>query len=88
MDNGGIMVESKVRVARETQGKGGHGVTVVTGLTLAWSLREQLARDLKKRCGAGGKLRPDGVIEIHGEHRDTVVAELAKQGIAAKRSGG
>jgi translation initiation factor 1 len=84
----GNMVESKVRVARETQGKGGHGVTVVTGLTLALNLREQLAKDLKKRCGAGGKLRPDGIIEIHGEHRDTVLAELAKHGIAAKRAGG
>lgn len=82
------MAESRVRVARETQGKGGHGVTVVTGLTLAWNQREELARDLKKRCGAGGKLRPDGVIEIHGEHRDTVLAELQKRGIAAKRSGG
>lgn len=82
------MVESKVRVARETQGKGGHGVTVVTGLTMVPSLREQLAKDLKKRCGAGGRLRDDGVIEIHGEHRDTVVAELEKRGIPAKRSGG
>jgi translation initiation factor 1 len=82
------MTDSKVRVARETQGKGGHGVTVVTGLTSAWNLREQLAKDLKRRCGAGGKLRPDGVIEIQGEHRDTVLAELAKRGIAAKKSGG
>lgn len=82
------MSDAKVRVAREAAGRGGHGVTVVTGLTLPRTAREQLARELKQRCGAGGKLRPDGVIEIQGEHRDTVLAELQKRGISAKRSGG
>lgn len=76
-----------VRVGRQTQGRGGKGVTVVTGLPLAPAELEQLARELKQRCGSGGTVR-DGTIEIQGEHRDTLVAELAKRGYAAKRSGG
>ncbi|MFI4891595.1 MAG: translation initiation factor [Steroidobacterales bacterium] len=77
----------KIRVGRETQGRAGKGVTTVTGLPLPAAEIEALATRLKKRCGSGGTVR-DGVIEIQGEHRDTVVAELVKAGWPAKRSGG
>ena len=76
-----------VRVGRQTQGRGGKGVTVITGLPLYGEELEKLARELKQRCGSGGTVR-DGTIEIQGEHRDTLVAELAKRGYAAKRAGG
>ena len=76
-----------VRVGRETKGRAGKGVTVVTGLVLPPAELEVLARALKQRCGSGGTVR-DGVVEIQGEHRDTVVAELARRGITAKRAGG
>jgi translation initiation factor 1 len=48
---------------------------------------EKLARDLKKKCGSGGTVR-DGVIEIQGEHRDLLVAELGRRGFTVRRSGG
>lgn len=76
-----------VRVGRETKGRAGKGVTVITGLPLAPRELEQLAGELKRRCGSGGTVR-DGVIEIQGEHRDTLVYELARRGFQAKRSGG
>jgi len=76
-----------VRVARETQGRGGKGVTVISGLGLAPTELEALARELKQRCGSGGRVL-DGRIEIQGEHRDALVAELARRGIEAKRAGG
>jgi translation initiation factor 1 len=76
-----------VRVGRETKGRAGKGVTVVTGLGLPLAEIEQLAAGLKKHCGSGGTVR-DGVIEIQGDHRDAVVAALSKQGIIAKKSGG
>jgi translation initiation factor 1 len=76
-----------VRVGRETKGRAGKGVTVVTGLPLAQAQLEALASELKKRCGSGGTVR-DGVIEIQGEHRDILVQELTKLGYQAKRSGG
>jgi translation initiation factor 1 len=76
-----------VRVARETKGRAGKGVTVVTGLPLSIADIEALATKLKKRCGSGGTVR-EGIIEIQGDHRDAIVAELIKMGWGAKKSGG
>ncbi len=76
-----------VRVGRETKGRKGKGVTVITGVPLAGDALDELSTRLKKRCGSGGTIR-EGVIEIQGDHRDTVVAELAKLDYAVKRSGG
>lgn len=76
-----------IRVGRETAGRKGAGVTVVTGLPLGGAELSELASALKKRCGSGGTAR-DGRIEIQGDHRDTIVAELRQRGYDAKRSGG
>ncbi len=78
---------ARVRVGRETSGRGGKGVTVISGLPLPGPELEALGTQLKKLCGAGGAVR-DGVIEIQGEHRDRLVQELVRLGFAAKRSGG
>ena len=78
---------AKVRVAREVSGRGGKGVSVITGLPLVGEALEELATRLKKTCGAGGAVK-DGTIEIQGDHRDRLVAELCKLGYDAKRSGG
>ena len=83
----GVARPSAVRVGRETKGRAGKGVTVVTGLGLPLADIEKLATQLKKHCGSGGTLR-DGNIEIQGDHRDRVVDTLAKHGINAKKSGG
>ncbi len=76
-----------VRVGRETKGRKGKGVTVITGLPLAGPELAELARELKAQCGAGGKTR-NGVIEIQGDHRDRLVAALQARGFTAKKSGG
>jgi translation initiation factor 1 len=76
-----------VRVGRETQGRKGKGVTVVTGLPLAEEALQKLAGELKRRCGSGGTCKA-GVIEIQGEHRDALVDYLTAQGYTVKRAGG
>ncbi len=76
-----------VRVGRETKGRKGKGVSVVTGLPLDEVALEALATRLKKRCGSGGTVH-DGTIEIQGDHRDLLVDELSKLGYVVKRSGG
>ena len=76
-----------VRVARTTQGRGGKVVSVITGLPLGAAELAALAAELKKRCGSGGTVRA-GAIEIQGEHRDTLVAELVQRGYQARRAGG
>ena len=76
-----------VRVSRETKGRGGKGVTLVTGVPIKPEDLEKLATLLKKRCGTGGTVK-EGVIEIQGEHRDTLMTELTKLGYKVKRVGG
>lgn len=76
-----------VRVSREKQGRGGKLVSVISGLPLDPTQLAALAGELKRRCGAGGGVAGDN-IEVQGEHRDLLVAELLKRGFAAKKSGG
>ncbi len=76
-----------VRIGRQTQGRKGKGVTVITGLPLSDAELKTLTRELKARCGSGGTVK-DGVIEIQGDHRDPLLEELKKRGWDAKRSGG
>ena len=83
----GAAQATSVRVGREIKGRAGRGVTTVTGLALSLSDIDALAGQLKRRCGSGGTVR-DGVIEIQGDHRDLIVAELTKLGWPAKKSGG
>ena len=83
----GVVNLKAVRVGREIKGRAGKGVTTVSGLPLSASDIGALATRLKKHCGSGGTVR-NGVIEIQGDHRDVIVAELVKLGWPAKKSGG
>ena len=76
-----------VRVGRETKGRKGQGVTVITGIPLAHNDLRELAKEFKQKCGAGGTVK-NGVIEIQGDHRDLLVVELNKRGYRTRRSGG
>lgn len=75
-----------VRVSRETKGRSGKGVTLVTGLAQAEDDLKALAKKLKQHCGTGGTVK-DGVIEIQGEQRDRLVIELNRLGYTAKKAG-
>ncbi|MGH8179221.1 MAG: hypothetical protein ACREV5_23430, partial [Steroidobacter sp.] len=79
--------DGTVRVSRETQGRRGKGVTVISGLGLAATELEALATELKKRCGSGGSVE-NGRIEVQGDHRDRLVEELTRRGWKTKRAGG
>jgi translation initiation factor 1 len=76
-----------VRVSHETKGRKGKGVTVVKGVALNAEGLAALGKQLKTACGTGGTVK-DGVIEIQGDHRETVIAALVKQGHTVKRAGG
>jgi translation initiation factor 1 len=79
--------DARIIVARETKGRKGKGVTVISGLPLTAAELRVLATQLKKRCGSGGTVDGDR-IEIQGDHRDVIVKELAQQGWQARRAGG
>jgi translation initiation factor 1 len=76
-----------VRVGREVKGRKGKGVTVISGIPLNAIQLEDMAKRLKQLCGAGGTIK-DNVIEIQGEHRDSIADFLKKQGFSVKKSGG
>jgi predicted translation initiation factor SUI1 len=75
------------KVGRETAGRRGKGVTTVFDLPLGESGLRELAGTLKQRCGTGGTVK-DGRIEIQGDQRERIVAELEKLGYKVKRAGG
>jgi translation initiation factor 1 len=76
-----------VRVGRETKGRGGKGVTVISGVPMDHEGLKLLAKELKEHCGTGGTLK-EGVIEIQGDHREALIALLRRKGWTVKRSGG
>ncbi len=76
-----------VRVRRETKGRRGKTVTTIDGIPLPDDDLRALGSELKRRCGTGGSVK-DGVIEIQGDHRDTLVVELETRGFTVKRAGG
>jgi protein-tyrosine phosphatase len=76
-----------LKVGRETAGRRGKGVTTVFGLPLSVDGVRELAALLKQRCGTGGTVK-NGRIEIQGDQRERIVAELEKLGYKVKRVGG
>jgi translation initiation factor 1 len=76
-----------VRIQRQTQGRGGKTVCVITGVPLPEAGLKDLAKQLKQQCGCGGSVK-DGTIEIQGDFRDKLKAALEKAGFKVKLAGG
>jgi len=75
--------DGTIRIQREVKGRKGKIVTAVFGVPLEKEALLELAKILKRRCGAGGSVK-DGVIVIQGDHRQTLLDEIRKQGYTAK----
>lgn len=76
-----------VRIQKQTSGRKGAGVSVITGLDLSDEELKKLAAELKKRYGCGGSVK-NGMIEIQGEKRDLLKQLLEQKGFIVKLSGG
>ncbi len=79
--------DSIVRIGRETKGRKGSGVCIITGVPLDGNDLKKLAKQLKQKCGTGGTVK-SGTIEIQGNHRDILKQELLRMGYTVKLSGG
>jgi len=75
------------RVRRETKGRKGKGVVVISGLGLDNKALKELAKKLKKTCGSGGSV-VDETIEVQGDKRDVIQKVLEKAGFKVKFTGG
>lgn len=76
-----------VRIQRQTSGRKGKGVCLVTGIDADDATLTALAAELKKKCGCGGAVK-DGVIEIQGDKRDLIKTLLEAKGMKVKLAGG
>jgi translation initiation factor 1 len=79
--------DGTVRIRRESKGRGGKTVTVISGIPLDEEGVRAIAGELKRRCGTGGTVK-EGVIEIQGDHCQILMAELEQRGFRVKRAGG
>jgi predicted translation initiation factor SUI1 len=80
-------VAAVVRVGRETKGRRGKGVTTVSDIPLDEAGLLELTARLKQQLGTGGTVK-DGRIEIQGDQRLRLAAELEAMGYRVKRVGG
>lgn len=76
-----------VRIERQTKGRKGKGVTLITGVPLTGDELKALAKQLKQKCGTGGTVK-NGVIEIQGDQRDLLLPLLQDKGWKVKKAGG
>lgn len=75
------------KIRRETKGRGGKAVTVISDLPLDPAALKTLAKTLKQRCGVGGAIK-NGCIEIQGDQRALCQSTLEALGHPCKLAGG
>ncbi|HKW44262.1 MAG TPA: translation initiation factor [Candidatus Eremiobacteraceae bacterium] len=75
--------DSVVRVFRER--RRGSWVTLVTGLPD--SELHTAGADLRRRCATGGTAK-NGIVELQGDQRETVIAFFQAAGMRVKSAGG
>jgi len=75
--------QQQLRVRIEKNHRGGKTVTVIDGFIGKESDLENLAAELKKKCGTGGSAK-DGLILIQGEMKERIVKLLNELGYKAK----
>lgn len=82
-----VSVDGIIRIFKETKGRKGAGVSIVKGFDPNTSNIKAIAKRLKQVCSSGGTVKDD-TIEIQGDHRDVIKAQLEKDGHTVKLAGG
>jgi translation initiation factor 1 len=73
----------QLRIRKESKGRGGKTVTVISGFRGTKSDGGILARELKSFCGVGGSVKEDEII-IQGDMREKIVKYLSSKGFKVK----
>lgn len=79
--------DGTVRLLRQTAGRKGKGVTLISGIDANVQALEKLAAELKKICACGGSVK-NGVIEIQSDRREQIKQLLEAKGMKVKLAGG
>lgn len=78
----------RVEIRRQTGGRGGKTVTVVSGFAgIGLPEKEKLARQMQQSCATGGTVK-EGRIEIQGDKRQEVARILSEAGFRPVFAGG
>lgn len=76
-----------VRLQRQTKGRHGKPVTLITGVPLSAPELKKLAGELKRKCGVGGSVEGASIL-IQGDKRPLLKELLEQRGFAVKLAGG
>lgn len=74
-----------VRLQRQSKGRKGKPVTLITGLDLDVAAVKILCKQLKSSCGVGGTIMQEGIL-IQGDKRTVLSRELQQRGFKVKIS--
>ena len=76
-----------VLLQRQTKGRNGKPVTLITGVPMSAPELKKLAGELKSKCGVGGSVEGASIL-IQGDNRAILKELLEQRGFAVKLSGG
>ncbi|GBF79808.1 translation initiation factor [Aphanothece sacrum] len=79
--------QQNIRIQATRSGRKGKTVTVITGFQHKPETLTNLLKQLKSHCGSGGTLK-DNILEIQGDHCQTLLKILSELGYKVKISGG
>ena len=82
-----VLSDGFVRLQRQSKGRNGKPVTLISGVPLSDKEQQALHKELKRLCGSGGTIK-DGIMEIQGDHRDKLAEVFIKKGFKVKKVGG
>lgn len=82
-----VSKDGVVRISRETKGRKGKGVSIVSGLNMDAKALKALCTELKKKCGCGGAVK-DGTIEVQTDDREKLKSLLQAKNYTVKLAGG
>ena len=76
-----------VRLQRQTKGRNGKPVTLITGVPVPPPELRKLAGELKRKCGVGGSVEGASIL-IQGDKQALLKELLEQRGFAVKLAGG
>jgi len=80
-------LDGSLRLHRQVKGRGGKTVTLIEGLDLTTPATQLLIKEIKTRCGVGGKIEGSLVL-IQGDKRSELLTLLGEKGYKVKLAGG
>jgi translation initiation factor 1 len=76
-----------VRIRRETKGRKGKGVSIVSGVLVDADELKNLGKELRQKLSTGGAIK-DHEMEFQGDHRQALKTLLENKGYTVKLAGG